>query len=352
MLLLALPALAGACLRVDGELTVDEDDRVDGSVVLAVDEDLAQLGGSAAEQLLDVAAGSRALDRLGAEEEPYDEDGYVGRRITFDDVPLERFESGPGGEVLSRDADGYRFDLPIDTGVGMRRSDLVQGVGGDAELRFRVTVPGRVLKHNGNDVEGSTVIWSYRGDELLRDLPTSLEARWDDSGLVPSSGGGGGGGSSLWLAVLLGALALGVLGAGAFVLLRRRPRPAHAGPEPGGTPSWAAAPGAAPAPPSWPAPPPSPAAPPAPPGSPAASPPGAVPPWGQAPPSGAPAPAGWPSTPPGPPPGAPPRPAGPTMPSPSPGVPAPPGAPAPSWPAQPPASPPSAPGPAPGPDPA
>ena len=96
------------CLKLDMALTVSPDDTVDGQIVFAVNKELLELTGQSVDDLLgDTTVPS---DVEGATQEPYEDDTFVGTRVTFDSVPLERLQerSDPGSLSISAWAIGSR----------------------------------------------------------------------------------------------------------------------------------------------------------------------------------------------------------------------------------------------------
>src|SRR5688500_7227104 len=107
---LALFSLSG-CFKLDMDMTVSSDDTIDGVVVVAVDKDLADM---ADEDSGDDSELTEEDVPEGATIEEYDEDGFVGQKVTFDGVSMdelnESFSSegdtgGPAGWSLIHDGD-------------------------------------------------------------------------------------------------------------------------------------------------------------------------------------------------------------------------------------------------------
>ena len=103
----AIALLLAGCFKVNMDLEVSADDMVSGTAVIAVDESLLELSGQSVDDLFaemdlsDLPEGSTA--------EPYEEDGFVGQRITIEAVPLVRvrrerdpFGRGDGGRPEHR----------------------------------------------------------------------------------------------------------------------------------------------------------------------------------------------------------------------------------------------------------
>src|SRR5215203_2886178 len=115
----ALLTLSG-CFKLDMDMTVSSDDTLDGVVIFAVDKDLADL---ADEESGEESELTEEDVPEGAEIEEYDEDGFVGQKVTFDGVPMdeinESFSSegdtgGPGEWSLTHEGDEYRFTGDMD----------------------------------------------------------------------------------------------------------------------------------------------------------------------------------------------------------------------------------------------
>ena len=118
VLFAALALLLGACLRVEQNLTLNPDDTVDGTVTVAVSEELLELSGESAEDLLtQIAQGEAPVPggrRLHGERLP-------GGRVRREDVhhlgsaarrirrPRRARHRPAGGHVRRR-----RLDRPVD----------------------------------------------------------------------------------------------------------------------------------------------------------------------------------------------------------------------------------------------
>src|SRR5688572_32506219 len=101
-----LAVLLAGCFKVDMDLDVTADNTVSGTAVVAVEESLLELSGQNVDQLF----ADMDLSELppGSSAEPYEEDGFVGRQITFEDVPLDEFT---GNGTLSGTASGEDLNI-------------------------------------------------------------------------------------------------------------------------------------------------------------------------------------------------------------------------------------------------
>lgn len=162
-------ALAG-CVRFQADLTLNPENTIDGSIVVAVlvseDTDEAREQSlSAADQIEADLLGS-LRDASGVTTSAYEEDDYIGSRIVFDDVALDAF-SGQSEDSLKivRDGDEYVFTGTLDfSGESIPSEEPVEG--DDDNLTVSVTFPGEVSEHNG-ELAGTTVSWSTAVDQRL-----------------------------------------------------------------------------------------------------------------------------------------------------------------------------------------
>jgi hypothetical protein len=309
-LTLAAAGLTG-CMKMDMQFDLQSDDTVDGTMIVAVSTELAELTGQSPEDLADQMTSEMVpLDEGEGEwsTEPYDDGEFVGSEITFEGAPLASMAEGATDESLSIVRDGDEFvvsgEMDLTDTTGSAEDPMFAGMMDSFDIRIAVSFPGAVSEHNG-ELSGNTVTWVPVFGEVLE-----ISAR--------GSAIEGGGGSGLpWL--LIGGIAVGllvILGLVLFFVLRSRksstPAVAPGYPDPAmgypaqpvdpGQPAWTPDTAAPPAPPvetyQPPVPPAAPpAAPPAPPAAPPAPP--AAPP---APPAAPPAPPAAPPAPPAAPP--------------------------------------------------
>lgn len=159
-------ALAG-CVRVQAELVLTPDDTVDGTIVVAVVAG-ADTTEARQEALARVADLESALlgslpDAEGVSTRAYDEDGYLGSRITLDDVALAAFSGQrPESFRFERDDDEYAFHCVLDFTAQSIDADDAD----PQDLRVSITFPGEVSDHNG-ELSGTTVTWTTTPDQRL-----------------------------------------------------------------------------------------------------------------------------------------------------------------------------------------
>lgn len=208
----ALAVLLAGCFKVDMDLDVTADNTVSGTAVVAVEESLLELSGQDVDQLF----ADMDLSDLppGSEAEPYAEDGFVGRQITFEEVPLEEF-TGNGalsgtasGEELNivREGDEFHVTGGFDmSGQEFTGTEIPQQFLDNFEFRISITFPGPVSSASG-DIDGNTVTWEPRVGRN-----TEIQAV---ASAIPSSS------SPLLMIVLVAAGAL-LLGAIVYFLTHR-----------------------------------------------------------------------------------------------------------------------------------
>jgi hypothetical protein len=161
-------ALAG-CVRFQADLTLNPENTVDGSIVVAVlvseDTDEAREQSLAASSQIESELLGSLRDASGVTTTEYDQDDYLGSLITFDDVALDAF-SGQGDDALKivREGDEYVFTGALDfSGETTTPSEDAEG---DDNLTVVVTFPGEVSEHNG-ELTGTTVSWTTAVDQRL-----------------------------------------------------------------------------------------------------------------------------------------------------------------------------------------
>jgi hypothetical protein len=217
----ALALLLAGCFRVNMDVEVSPENTVSGSAVIAVDESLLELSGQNVDQLF----AEMDLSDLppGATVGSYEEDGFVGQEVAFDDMPLDVFTgdnalaaSGAGEELnIVRVGDEFRVTGAFDmSGQEFTGTEIPQRFMDSFEFRISITFPGEVKSASG-DIDGNTVTWEPRFGENTR-----VEAV---ASAIPSSS------SPVLMIVLIAAAAL-ALGAIAYLLTHRKPAAAPAGP--------------------------------------------------------------------------------------------------------------------------
>jgi hypothetical protein len=227
----ALVILLSGCIKIDMDLEVRSDDTVSGSAVIGFSKQLLELTGGSLEDAL----GEDTLvpsDVEGVEVEPYEDDEFVGQRISFDAVPLEEFNQQDDADSLSivREGDTYRVTGVLDFSSGEEETEIPFDAGQvfqNADVRISLAFPGDVIEANG-EVDGNRVTWTPEVGER-----TELRA------VASAIGGGTGGGSSIvW--IVLALVAVAVI-AGAIVVSNRRKAVTQGPPDDAGFSSSASA---------------------------------------------------------------------------------------------------------------
>lgn len=255
----AVVALSG-CFKLDMSLELSSDDTVDGSIVLAVARDQAELFGGE-DALREALAGEGAVfgenpTTGSVETRDYEDDDWIGNEYVFSDVALDEFSGADTGELsITRDGDTFVVEGSLDLSQGTDGDAAAGALLESAETEISITFPGDVQSSNGVE-DGNTVSWEPKPGEV-----TEISAVGSAESGLP------------WTLIfaLIALLTLVVVGIVLVVVLRGRQRGAPAaGPLPAGSivPGSAAVPPAPAAPPPTPATPATPAAPPAPPTAP------------------------------------------------------------------------------------
>ncbi|HWM35120.1 MAG TPA: hypothetical protein VNR36_12895 [Pseudolysinimonas sp.] len=210
-------ALAG-CVRFQADLSVDEQNNLDGDIVVAVitnddDPDSPRNAADAVAQIEDqLLPELRGSDGVTAK--PYEEDDYVGTRFTLDDTPISALDGGDadGALTLTRTGDEFEFTGTLDfTPDDEQVPQDVEGDPGDGGIVVSISFPGEVTDHNG-ELDGTTVTWStsLEGSVTMHATASAIPA-------APSAGAV----IAIVVGVLVGLLLVALL---VLLLVRRRSR--------------------------------------------------------------------------------------------------------------------------------
>ncbi|HZK05924.1 MAG TPA: DUF3153 domain-containing protein [Actinomycetaceae bacterium] len=220
LLVTGLALLLGGCMRVHYDFTLNPDDTVSGSMIMAISDETAQSVGMDPQE-----AWEGMKPELEGELPPnvqsslYVQDGYTGSRYVFENQPLAEFGTDTSEFTITREGDEYVVSGEMDL-RDAADDPTVTPMLESMDLRLAITFPGKVTEATG-DVAGTTVTWSPQAGEL-----TDIQAR--GSAVI-------GGGELPWLAVGIGGLVIVAVVVAFFVIRSRRstdqPALASAAPE-------------------------------------------------------------------------------------------------------------------------
>jgi phosphatidylinositol mannoside-binding LppM-like protein len=218
-----LALLLSACLKLDMDLQVSENNTVSGSMIFGVDKQLLELTGGSLDDFLGTDS-PLPSDAEGVTTEPFEDDEFIGQRFVFDSVPLETLSSGTPDELrITREGDSFTVTGALDLSSGLTGATGATGATGfpgaeqflqGADLQVRITFPGPVTDTNG-EVDGNTVTWVPVVGERL-ELRATASA-------IPS-----GGDSNLTMLLIIAAVIVAVAVAVGIIVAQRRNRPAVA----------------------------------------------------------------------------------------------------------------------------
>jgi hypothetical protein len=221
LLTLALLVTLSACFKLDMKMQLQSDNTVDGSVIIAVARDQAELlGGEDAlrESLQSEESGifSDAPTQGTYEQRDYEDADWIGTEGVFNDVPIDEFGAGDSGDLsITREGDDFVVNGSMDLSSGNDDAST-QALLDTADLQISITFPGDVGESNG-EVDGNTVTWQPTPGEVL-----DISAR-----------GSAVSGTNWTLIAAIAALAaLVVIGVVLLIVLRRRDDDPAAGENP------------------------------------------------------------------------------------------------------------------------
>src|SRR6187402_2708587 len=155
-------------MRFSADLTVKDDNTVDGSYVIALEKGSgAAMGGSdadVAQQLYDDSGLQTTWSRSWTH--PYAADGYSGIEVTFRDEPLATFAPTSDRFGITRVGD----EFVVSGKASSTESDQAADAADTPDMTVTIAFPGPVTSANGT-IDGNTVSWDLVGG------PPQLEAR-------------------------------------------------------------------------------------------------------------------------------------------------------------------------------
>ncbi len=205
-LLVMLAVSLTSCVKVDIDLKVRKNGKVDATVIFAMSEAAGDYGGSMDEMGFSEEELAE-MKKNGWKVEAYNQDGYSGYRMSqsnmdsFDVASLWNKDSS-GDNVLTKKGSTYVLDLPIGGILGEQSEDdpidmeaMLRSFG--ASMKFRITLPVKPIDHNAMSVseDGKTLEWDL------------MSMQKGDRAYVEFKAGGG-----LLKYALIGAAVLVVLG--------------------------------------------------------------------------------------------------------------------------------------------
>jgi hypothetical protein len=164
-----LVLLLSSCIKLDMAITVSPNNTVSGTMIFAIDKQILQLTGQTADQILQ---GSVPSNSPNIKAEPYSDATFVGKKYTFDSVPLSQLNAGQSTDSLHITRSGETFTVtgvmdlsnPNGSGSDAASQQIVQQAMKTAQLKIAITFPGKVASSNGQ-VDGNTVTWEPKVGE-------------------------------------------------------------------------------------------------------------------------------------------------------------------------------------------
>jgi hypothetical protein len=169
----ALMVLLSGCMRMNMDLTVNDDDTISGSMVIAFPKALLEQAGTTADAVME-QQGIGTSTEPGVTTEKYDQDGYAGNKISFANKPLKDLAkaTGTGGTgeelIIKRLGDQLITSGAMDlTGATPdEASGLTQDILDAFDVNVTITFPGEIVSTTG-EVSGNTVKWHIPAGEKV-----------------------------------------------------------------------------------------------------------------------------------------------------------------------------------------
>lgn len=209
---LTFVVFTSGCMKFNMDLTVNKDDTVEGSMVVAFSTSALAMAGGA--NPLDGA--DLGQDQEGVTTTPYKDNDYTGTKVTFEPKKFSEFSTGATGEQLKfkRTGDIVTVSGAIDLNGGdidtaqleqYKSNPLTSYLFENMDISVKITMPGKVTSKTGT-VSGNTV--TFKGDLGEKIV---IDATSDQS--TPSN---------VPAIIAFSSIAAAMLGLGAFAVIRGR----------------------------------------------------------------------------------------------------------------------------------
>jgi len=179
------------CIKVDMDMKIGSNEKVDGTFVVAINEEvltlMQQKPDDFIKDMLKDDVSKNAPKGAKVTQTAYRKNGWAGVAIAYKDMPVSEFSKSAGkatgglgggsattGQdfVLKKVKDTYEFTGKVDSGSG--KSSVGGEKSSDAmmkkykpEMRIKLTFPGRIISANGK-ISGNSVTWvPVLGDKLI-----------------------------------------------------------------------------------------------------------------------------------------------------------------------------------------
>lgn len=188
---LTLVVLTSGCMKFNMDLTVNKDDTVQGSMIIAFSNEALDLANS--------MGGSGALDtntliqkQDGMTTEAFKDDKFTGTKVTFSPKKFSEFSTGTADSLkFTRTGDIVSVSGTLDLSGGdpttfeqIQTNPMTAGLMKTFDISIRLTMPGKVTSTTGV-VSGNTVTFKGTpGEKLVIDAKSDQSATADSSMLI------------------------------------------------------------------------------------------------------------------------------------------------------------------------
>lgn len=206
--------LLTGCYKLEATFTFNADETVDATMVVGVKEDaynaIKEMGGEEGSDPFDDAIDEGPLSGADVTTSDWNEDGYVGKKMTASGISLEAF----GSDENSVEVKNGEYHVTLDVGDAAADEEAMSmlALASPPVIAFSFEFPGDVVKADGGTIDGNKVTYRYDTTEALKEMPKQLE-------IVAKAEAGS---SSTAALVVGGIVLLLVIAAGAVLTLRKR----------------------------------------------------------------------------------------------------------------------------------
>ena len=220
-LVVAMAFFLSGCITFSADLTVDQQDQVSGSIIVAYPQEVVGLVSGEPE----LSGWQKRYEFLpGATVRGFDQDGRVGNEVVLREVAIADFSQageGPAPIRISRVDDELRISGELDFSRFDGNQEADEGVVtanfslfSTPDMRVSITVPGDILSTNGTvDDDTNTITWRLRVGQN-NTLSAIVYAPLPSPSIVDAGG--------VWLVAGIGVVAGLGIGVALVLVARRR----------------------------------------------------------------------------------------------------------------------------------
>ena len=192
-MLCAVATLTTGCMKFDISLDVSPNDTVNGSMIFAISNNVIEALGSSGGDTSALDTKKLLKDaKFKVDSSVYKDDKFTGTKFTFQDVPLEEFNTGDSKTLsIARDGDNVTVSGNLDLAGSQDSATIAEAMSNpitasyfkDMAITISVTLPGEIKSTNGKQ-EGNKITWTGEFGKNLELQAVAHAPKSNSTGLI------------------------------------------------------------------------------------------------------------------------------------------------------------------------